>query len=189
MEFVNQEIVNWNNNPENLSKILPISILNDAKDALKIFRRENCLLHTTSQDAFRKIVESDAILPNDGSFGHKYPQSNHSIAKISGAISLFDLYSETETNVLDMEGLKWFHFFIDHSPTTIILEIDRTKLDPNKLFNASKVAWDYFKSSERKLLPTAIPYVEVCHSGLIPLNCVTKYYAVGKSSRMCSLIT
>lgn len=102
MEFVNQEIVNWNNNPENLSKILPISILNDAKDALKIFRRENCLLHTTSQDAFRKIVESDAILPNNSSFGHKYPQSNHSIAKISGAISLFDLYSETETNVLDM---------------------------------------------------------------------------------------
>lgn len=189
MEIVNLELLDWNINPDNLSKILPISILRDAKDALKVFRRENCLLHTTSLDAFRKIVESEAILPNDGSFGHKYPQSNNSIAKLSGAISLFDLYSETESNVLDMDGLKWFHFFIDHSPTTIILEVDRTKLDPNKLFNASKVAWDYYKESGKKLFPTAIPYVEVCHRGLIPLNCVTKYYAVGKSSRMCSLIT
>ncbi|PIP94349.1 MAG: hypothetical protein COW00_18735 [Bdellovibrio sp. CG12_big_fil_rev_8_21_14_0_65_39_13] len=111
MEIVNQEIVNWNNNPENRSKKLPISILNGAKDILKIFRRENCLLHTTSQDAFRRIVESDAILPNDGSFRHKYPQSDHSIAKLTGAISLFDLYSEKETNVLDMDGLKLFHFF------------------------------------------------------------------------------
>lgn len=189
MEIVNQEIVNWNKNPENLSKILPISILTDAKDALKIFRRENCLLHTTSQDAFRKIVESGAILPNNGSFEHKYRQSNHSIAKLSGAISLFDLYSESESNVLDMDGLKWFHFFIDHSPTTIILEIDRTKLESDKLFNASKVAWDYYKSSEMKLLPTAIPYVEVCHRGLIPLYCVTKFYAVVKLTKYCYQIT
>jgi hypothetical protein len=117
------------------------------------------------------IIETGAILPNNGRFPVTYLRSNHSYGRRIGAVSLFDFASASLTQIEEFEA-QWGAFLYDQRPS-IFIEIERRlivdQLTPNQ------AAWDECRNQ-----CMWIPCVEAWCRGEIPIAAFKRYIVPGK---------
>ncbi|OLC27523.1 MAG: hypothetical protein DME69_08725 [Verrucomicrobia bacterium] len=134
--------------------------------------RNGMLWHSTGAQHYRRIWTDRVIKPNDGRidrWGKPYA------CQQLGAVSLFDFTTEPEYKVLD-EAFKWQQFLGDYEPVTLLLGIERKKLQ-GKLI-------PYPENKEGTAGPV-IPWVEVCHCGPIPASAIVTYLLVCPTDYRC----
>jgi hypothetical protein len=130
------------------------------------------LCHRTGTEALRKIFETGAILPNDGTLPDSYPQSKDSFARIHNMVSLFDFSKQTEDECLKQIH-NWYRFFFDHKPVTIVILLDRKMLQTNIMTNEKAV-----QITKGTFDPIFIPYVEVFYPQPVPSRAFTGYLII-----------
>jgi hypothetical protein len=123
------------------------------------------LFHRTHLNGFKGIRNCGRILPNDGSLPVSYPQSSIYYGFSRGYVCLFDFESAREKDYCANHQM-WAHFFHDGKPITIILKLNRQKLAPKLIPNASRP-----KPGNVGYKP-AIAYVEAWYPEPIPLSYV-----------------
>lgn len=138
--------------------------LTDA-DAIKLIQQlRGRIWHTTSIEGLRGIVSDQCIRVNRGDLSNAYFQSKCSNCFEEGAVSLFDLVTHRDTDLvgddLDLLG-KWPQVMFRHFPT-VFLGMNLHSLAPNLLF--------YPELKRRRGLGGIIPRIEICHVGDIPFG-------------------
>jgi hypothetical protein len=127
--------------------------------------RNGLLWHCTSISDCRKIRADGYITPNDGRidrWGTKYA------CEELGAVSLFDLTTQTEEKVLE-EAIKWQQFLGSVNPVTVLLGIERGRVLAQLI--------PYPNNKEGTTGPV-IPWVEVCHLGKISCSAIVSHLLV-----------
>ena len=139
-------------------------------DWFSIVRKEIC--HRTGVQGLKKILETGAIRPNDGSFADTYPQSKESYARAKGYVSLFDFGALTDEECVG-GMVHWYRFFFDQKPVTMVLLLDRPSLSdrliPNRRAQEDTNGGD---------APIFLPDVEVFYPGQIPCAVFTGYVII-----------
>jgi len=126
------------------------------------------LWHTTSVHGFREIYSQSSIKVNRGDLPKAYTQSQCSNCFEEGAISLFDLITHRDKDLIGEDLLlldKWPEVMFRHRPT-IFLGIELGSVASNLLF--------YPELKRRRGLGGIIPRIEVCHVGDIPFRLIKK---------------
>jgi hypothetical protein len=129
------------------------------------------IYHRTSIESYRGIRKDGYIIPNDGRFSFTYPQSEHSYAFANGFVSLFDFESVTIEHCILIQS-TWMDFFVDFTPATILLKLDRRKLKEKLIPNEAA------PKPGSKDYRVFIPYVEVWYPEPIPLSVIQNYIVV-----------
>ncbi len=127
--------------------------------------RNGLLWHRTSTNDYRKIQADKCIKPNDGRsnrWGTSYA------CQELGAVSLFDFTTQPEEKVLD-DAIKWQQFLGDVGPVTVLLGFLKEKLLSRLI---------PYPDNKRGTTGAVIPWVEVCHCGLMPISGVVSYLLV-----------
>ncbi|CAK0759875.1 putative ASCH domain-containing protein [uncultured Gammaproteobacteria bacterium] len=114
------------------------------------------LWHCTSLKSLESILRDRKIVPNEGQFPATYSQSNASLGRRIGAVSLFDFDTEAESSVRE-------HIW-DYTLRGVLIRIWRDALDQTKLLLPSQVGK---LASEYGQADINIPYVEALHRGPI----------------------
>ena len=126
------------------------------------------LWHTTGVNGFREICSQGSIKVNSGDLPKAYTQSQCSNCFEEGAISLFDLITHSDRDLIGEDLLlleKWPEVMFRHKPT-IFLGMELGSVGSNLLF--------YDELKRRRGLGGIIPRIEVCHVGDIPFQIVKK---------------
>ena len=126
------------------------------------------LWHTTSVGGFREICSQGSIKVNRGDLPQAYTQSQCSNCFEEGAISLFDLITHSDRDLIGEDLLlleKWPEVMFRHKPT-MFLGMELGSVASNLLF--------YPELKRRRGLGGIIPRIEVCHVGDIPFQIVKK---------------
>jgi hypothetical protein len=126
------------------------------------------LWHTTSLDGFQQIHEQGAIKVNRGDLPKAYAQSQYSNCFEEGGISLFDLITHRDTDLIGADLMlldKWPEVMFRHNPA-VFLGMELASIASNLLF--------YPELKRRRGLGGIIPRIEVCHVGDIPFYLIKK---------------
>lgn len=136
--------------------------------------RNGLLWHCTNVARFRLILADGLLRPVEG-LANRWGNRPYACQTL-GAICLFDFTTESEERVLGAAN-RWWQFVCSERPVTVILGMDKRDL-PGKLVRYPE---------NRDITPSSstgpIPWVEVCHTGCIPLS------AVGRCLLVCSVNT
>jgi len=127
--------------------------------------RNGLLWHRTSITDYQQIKADGFIQPNDGRadrWGGQYA------CQQLGGISLFDFTSQSEKRVLG-EARKWQQFLGDARPVTVLLGLERGKLSGRLI---------PYPDSKQGTTGNVIPWVEVCHCGLIPVSAIVSFLLI-----------
>lgn len=157
---------------QNLSPIFPI------------LRGHGSLWHRTSVCNLKSILESGAILPNDGRFPYTYPQSRSCYSFHLGAISIFDFDTRSEIEIY-RHAWKWASFLADQGTATVLIRLDRTKLEKDKLILPGAHTFSQMtriKENGVSYIPTSIPEVEAFYQSAIPVSAFHDYLLVKEKS-------
>jgi hypothetical protein len=133
-----------------------------------IARLRGYLWHTTGLQGFQQIHAKNAIKVNCGDLAKAYPQSQWSNCFEEGGISLFDLITHSDRDLIGEDLLllaKWPGVMFRHNPT-VFLGMELASVASNLLF--------YPELKRRRGLGGIIPRIEVCHVGDIPSNLIKK---------------
>jgi hypothetical protein len=133
-----------------------------------IARLRGYLWHTTSLEGFRQIHVQNAIKVNRGDLPKAYTQSQHSNCYEEGGISLFDLITHSDRDLIGEDLLlldKWPGVMFRHN-ATVLLGMELGSIASNLLF--------YPELKRRRGLGGIIPRIEVCHVGDIPSYLIKK---------------
>ena len=133
-----------------------------------IARLRGYLWHTSSLEGFRQIHAQNAIKVNRGDLPKAYSQSQYSNCLEEGGISLFDLITHRDRDLIGEDLLlldKWPGVMFRHTPT-VFLGMELSSIASNLLF--------YPELKRRRGLGGIIPRIEVCHVGDISLDLVKK---------------
>jgi hypothetical protein len=144
--------------------LIMIQMFNDEREIraghpLFMQLRNGLFWHRTSTEDYRRIRADGFIKPNNGRinrWGQRYA------CQELGGISLFDFTSESEDKVL-WEAIKWQQFLGDADPVTVLLGMEPDKL-PGKLIR--------YPDNKTGTTGNVIPWVEVCHCGVIPVSAI-----------------
>lgn len=154
--------------------------LKNANQILQVVRGQKSLWHRTSVPFLKKIFEVGEIRPNDGCYEYSYPQSKNSLSQRLNGISLFDFDTRPVENILDHE-CKWVSFMHDKQPLTVLIRLDRNKLNPENIIQPW-INHDSFKIASTPYgdtyIPMHIPEVEVIHKGTIPIVAFNEFFLV-----------
>jgi hypothetical protein len=144
-----------------------MSDLTEIQAGHPLFRelRNGLLWHCTSVGEFREIRASGSIVPNDGRV-NKWDKPY--ACQELGGISLFDLTTEEETEVL-REANKWQQFFGCARPVTVVLGLDRSRLSGRLV---------PYPQNKEGTTGNVIPCVEVCHCGPIGMSSIVSHLLV-----------
>ena len=123
------------------------------------------LYHLTSICGLKGIRHKSYILPNNGEFPDTYTQSAKSFGRRYGYVSLFDFETPTEEQIL-AEYHKWEGFFYRHKPVTVLIGLDRRKLEPKLLPNETA------KQTVGYGIPW-MPHIEVWYPEPLPFSWAT----------------
>ena len=129
------------------------------------------LWHTTGPRGFAGIRAAGSILPNTGEFPFTFPQTGNSFGFHNGYVSLFDLGSAADEELIDCYW-KWTEFFFTHEPYTIAIELDRDRLRERLIPNAV--------ARTRGSTTVWIPWVEAWHDGPISLTAAKGFILIPK---------
>ncbi len=127
--------------------------------------RNGLLWHRTSTKEYRQIRADGFIKPNDGRvnrWGGQYA------CQQLGGISLFDFTTHPEPLILG-EAIKWQQFLGDAGPVTVILGVDKNRLQSRVI---------PYPANKEGTTGNVIPWVEVCHCGPISVSAVVCYLLV-----------
>jgi hypothetical protein len=137
--------------------------------------------HTTSLAGFRQIFAQNSIKVNRGDLPKAYTQSQCSNCFEEGAVSLFDLITHRDADLIGEDLLlldKWPEVMFRHSPT-IFLGIELGAIASNLLF--------YPELKRRRGLGGIITRIEVCHVGDIPF-CLVKKIGVWSEAELSNIL-
>ena len=130
------------------------------------------LWHRTALSSLEDILRDREIVPNEGQFPVTYGQSNASLGRKIGAVSLFDFDTEAESNVLE-------HVW-DYAPKEVLIRIRRDALDQTKLLLPSQVSKRAHESSPAVF----VPEVEALYIGSIPASAFIGFILVALNGQL-----
>lgn len=162
---------------------------------MRALRGNGLLWHRTSIESLDQILRHGAIEPNDGRFATTYAQSSGSYGKYIGAVCLFDFDTESLQEILD-QAFNWSQFLKDRGPLTIMIGIDRGRLNRDDLILAGDAKHPHypecptipvvdglFAADGTPLrVPMYIPRVEAWHKGAIRISCCCEYLAIRRDA-------
>jgi hypothetical protein len=124
------------------------------------------LWHRTSISGLQGILGDDAIVPNGGQFPNTWPQSEGSLARSLGGISLFDFDTVSEEAMLNgaLFGSNCLSACLPDS--AVLIGIRRDALDSTRLrlpCDLDRLPPDIWQTR------TMIPKVEAIYLGRIPM--------------------
>jgi hypothetical protein len=128
------------------------------------------LYHVTSMQGLQGIFDAGAIIPNDGRFSSRDPQSERSYGRYRQYISLFDFQTPPERQCIELIN-TWESFFFAYKPATIVIGINRKKLEPKLLPN--DIEREQFQN---KLV--RIPSIEVWYPEPMPVSLFSRLIAI-----------
>lgn len=159
---------------------------------LDVLRGRGRLWHRTSVSSLRAILESSGIEPNLGQFEVTYPQSRSSHGRNLQAVSLFDFDTEPLDEIL-IQSINWRPFLIDRGDATVVVQLDRNKLDHSKLVLPPTIRGKNMpvqkNEAGEEYVPTFIPRVEAWYCGVVPCSSFVGYMLVKgrKPFQFCEL--
>jgi hypothetical protein len=128
--------------------------------------RNGRLWHCTSPRELRQIWHDGFIRPNDGRVKKwgDMPCACHQL----GAVSLFDFTTQPEERLLESVS-DWKPFLRCDPLMTAVIGLEKTLL-PARLV--------HYPENKESTTGNAIPWVEVCHCGPIPVSAIVHYLLV-----------
>jgi hypothetical protein len=151
------------------------NLKNEAEDIIGLLR--GYFWHTTSVEGFQTINAQEAIKVNRGDLPNAYAQSRVSNCFEEGAISLFDVITHRDADLVGDDLLmldKWPEVMFRHRPT-VLLGMELASIATNLLF--------YPEVKRRRGFGGIIPRIEVCHVGDIPVSLVKRVGIWSNGSR------
>lgn len=157
-----------------------------AYSILEVVRGHDRLWHRLSLDGFRSVLRCGEIHCNeDGKYVSTYPQSNNSLARHLKSISLFDFDTNSTESLIEHEA-KWVHFMMDQVPATIVLSIDRSRLNELDIILPWNIPY-HEKLRKRpngvEYYPALIPEVEILYKKPIPVSAIHEVLIVRHGGR------
>lgn len=137
--------------------------LNEGHPLFRELRSEH-FWHCTTATIYRQILADGFVKPNDGSI-RKFKEG---ACEALGGVALFDFHTEPMERVLS-EKLNWSGFLNCGGAATVAIGFLAVDL-PGKLTRYP----DNLNSTGKM----AIPWVEVCHQGSIPLSAATRFLVI-----------
>lgn len=143
----------------------------EASDALFLELRNAMLWHVTSPEALRAIRSDGFIRPLSPGDRNRWNGDRPYACQTLGAVCLFDFTSYSVQQVLSSVD-RWGGFLVSCTPVTVAIGMNLNAL-PGRI-----VRYPENRDTTPKDSGGPIPWVEVCHVGLIPASAIAAYLLV-----------